>query len=87
MKKLQLKSGLLVQTVDGELIVLDPATDAYFGLNEVGLCIFNSLEKDGTTEDIVRELIETFEVETATAEHDVGLFIEELVQSGLLVSA
>lgn len=87
MKKLQLKSGLLVQTIDEELIILDPSSDAYFGLNEVGLCIFNALEKSVSTDDIVQELVQTFEVDASLAQQDVLAFIEELVQSGLLVPA
>lgn len=87
MKKLQLKSGLLVQTVDSELIVLDPSSDAYFGLNEVGLCIYTALEKNASTDQIVRALVKAFEVDEATAEQDVLGFVDELVQSGLLVPA
>ncbi len=87
MKKLQLKSGLLVQDVDEELIILDPTSDAYFGLNEVGLCIFKALKRNANTDEIIGEIVETFEVEKATAKRDVFVFIDELVKSGLLVAA
>gem|GEM_PF-929292 len=82
-----LKPGLLIQNVDGELIILDPSSDAYFGLNEVGLCIFECIDQHFPSDDIVTYLTENFDIDKKTANLDLLDFIDELKQADLLVSA
>ena len=54
-------------------------------LNEVGQFLFEQLQTEQTTESLVSALLDTYDVDRATAMTDVGEFLSHLRSAGLLV--
>ena len=53
-------------------------------LNEAGAFLWQLLEKDTTAEDVVKAMLEQYEIDEATATTDVDKFIAQLREAGLL---
>ena len=53
-------------------------------VNEVGAFVWKILQEDVTEEDIVKRVLEEYEVDEETAKNDVEEFIEKLVKGGIL---
>ncbi|MBQ9742845.1 MAG: PqqD family protein [Ruminococcus sp.] len=53
-------------------------------LNDVGAFLWQLLENDTTEEDVVKALLEQYDVDEATAAADVAKFISELRNADLL---
>ena len=78
------REGVLVQQVGEELVLLDVSSGTYYGLNDVGLVVWESLTRGlavGEAVDLVRA---RFEVDAARAAQDVGDLVQELLHRGLL---
>ena len=73
-----LKQRTLSQVVDGECVVLDVEAGQYYGFNDVGTRIWQSLEKGLGADQIVAVLVQEFEVEAAEAREHIESFIEDL---------
>lgn len=54
-------------------------------LNEVGAFLWRQLETETTFEDILKAMLETYEVEEAIAKADLEKFISELKAVNLIV--
>lgn len=77
----------LVQPTGGEAIVLDTASERYFGLNEVGARLWELLRADPDLAAAHRRLLAEFDVEPARLEHDVLAIVAELAKAGLVTVA
>lgn len=74
---------VLFQNLDGEAVLLDLASETYFGLNEVGTKVWELLESSPTLGEIVSLLQSEYEVESARAESDVLDLATRLIEAGL----
>ena len=73
------------RTLDGEEVLLQLETGAYFGLNEVGTLIWK-LMKDGlSTAEILKMLESEFDVPEIEAAKDFEEFVSQLKRKGLAV--
>ena len=83
--RFELRTDLVVEQVDDEVIVLDLAGNKYFGLNEVAWLIWQSIDGDGgeTLKNLVAQIVESFGISEAEARTDVEAFVEQLVEAGL----
>ena len=80
----RLRDDLVVEEIDGEVIVLDLAGNRYFGLNGVGWSIWKEISADRTgKEEIISRLVAEYQITEPQARRDVDTFLEELVQAGL----
>ena len=81
----QLRSDLVVEEIDGEVVVLDLAGDKYFGLNSSSAQLVWRLIDDGdaTLGMIADEMAEHFDIPVQTARTDAAVFIEQLLAAGL----
>jgi hypothetical protein len=71
------------RVIDGQAVIVVPATQSMHTLNEVGTFIWQ--ECDGRTADeVVGLLVEEFEVDEATARGDLGAFVGELTEKRML---
>ena len=53
-------------------------------VNEVGAFIWKTLQEDITEEELVKKVLEEYEIDEETAKNDVAEFIEKLVQGGII---
>lgn len=77
-------SGVLFTELDGEAVLLDPASGCYFGLNEVGTAIWSRLDGKTSLGDVTEWLEERYEVAPEVLWEDLLDVVEELLSQGLV---
>ncbi|MDO4300479.1 MAG: PqqD family protein [Clostridia bacterium] len=80
---MKIKEGYLLREVAGSNIVVPVGEGAMdfsgvITLNEVGAFIWKLLENDITKEEILKKMLEEYEVEKAVAEKDIEEYISSL---------
>jgi hypothetical protein len=75
---------LEVQVLDGEAVILNTRTGAYFGTNPVGTHIWQLYAEGKTVAEVVDGVVARFEVDAERAQADVLAFTESLLKGGLL---
>lgn len=75
---------VLVQEVSDEAVLLDLASETYFGLNEVGVRLWHLLSENGDPEAAVSTLLGEYDVDAETLRHDVAAHLEMLSSKGLI---
>jgi hypothetical protein len=73
--------------MDGEAVLLDLKTGAYFGLNKVGAHIWQLYADGQTLQDVIAGVCQRFAVEPDRAERDTRALTQKLVERGLLLIA
>lgn len=74
----------LTAEVDGELVMLDPQSNAYFGLDAIGHRIWRLLEHPTTIEAMVSALVAEYDIDSLTCDHDVSSLVDEMIEAGLV---
>ena len=77
-------SAPLTADVDNEVVMLDPATSNYFGLEGVGARIWDLCEQPQSVESIVAVLLAEYDVDESTCSTEVASFLVELESANLL---
>lgn len=75
---------VLFQNVSGETVLLDLASENYFGLDEVGTRIWMLLSEQKAAGQILEDLQEKYEVDRANLEEDVNELLGQLLEAGLI---
>ena len=75
---------VMMRDVAGESVILNLNTETYFGSDEVGTRMWNSLQQAGTIQEAYESLISEYDVDPATLRNDFQNLIEDLVKHGLL---
>ncbi|MGA2399047.1 MAG: PqqD family peptide modification chaperone [Steroidobacteraceae bacterium] len=75
------------KVMDGEAILINLATGAYYSIGATGGFIWSLIERRVSIQDIVRAVTAHYEVDQARAEADVLRLSEELITEGLVVAA
>lgn len=70
--------------LNSEVVVLNLKSTLYFGLDEVGACIWNSLRDPKRVSDICRIVMDRFEVKEEQCCADVLDFLGNLDKAGLI---
>ena len=73
---------VLREEFDDWAILFDPDTGKGFGLNPVGVCIWNHLDGNHTLSDIHQTICDQFDDSPSDAPEEIRTFIEDLVQRG-----
>jgi hypothetical protein len=81
---LEPSSDVLVQEVAGEAVLLDLASEQYFGLNEVGVRVWQILTEHGKPEKAVEILLDEYEVDEEILRQDVAMLVSGFLESGLM---
>lgn len=84
--------GFVVRQIAGETIAIPAGAAArelsgLLALNGSGLYLFELLREEQTEESLVQALLETYEIDPATARADVSEFLEILRSNGILVES
>ncbi len=81
---IRLSRDAIAQEVSGETVILDLASESYFGLDEVGTRVWQLL-RDHTSLRLVFDVMrEEFAVEDSVLEGDLAALVESLVDAGLV---
>jgi sensor domain CHASE-containing protein len=79
---MKLKKGFVLREVAGETVVVPVEAELNFNgmitLNETAKVLWGVLEKETTFEELVDAILVEFDVDRATAQNDVDLFIQKL---------
>jgi hypothetical protein len=79
----EIPGRVLHREVDGQMVLLDLASEEYFGLNEVGADIVSRVTRQPYDEAIAA-LTADYEVDPDTLHRDVRELVDSLVGAGLL---
>ena len=79
-----LSDDVITQPVSDELVLLDFASGQYFGLDAVGARMLELLLAHDDRPEVVRTLLEEFEVDAARLERDLDGLVAALVARGLV---
>ncbi len=74
----------MARRVDDELVILDVSSGRYFGLNDVGAFIWEQLEHDCSSDDLVDAVVAEYSIDPRQASTDANKLIEQLVDRGLV---
>lgn len=83
-KKIVISPDVLVQNMANQAVLLDLESEHYFGLDEVGMDIWQGLEAGMTTEAIRAKLLAEYDVEEQRLDGDMEAFVGSLEERGLV---
>ncbi|MBE5958548.1 MAG: PqqD family protein [Lachnospiraceae bacterium] len=86
---MKIKEGYLLREVAGSKVVLPigQATLDFNGmatLNETGAFLFEKMKEEITEEELVKALLNEYDIDEDTAKNDVNLFVEKIKGAGIL---
>ena len=86
---MKIKDGFILREVAGNYIVVAVGSavktfNGVINLNQTGAFLWELLQKGAEKEDLVKALLEEYEVDEQTASKDVDIFIERLQQANLI---
>ena len=77
------RPGVLWREVEGEAVLLDPASGHYFGLEGAGSALWKRLQSPATFDDLRRTVREEFDMPEKAVEPDIEEFLRALCDAGL----
>jgi hypothetical protein len=81
---IEVPDTVLTREIDGEMVLLDLASEKYYGLDDVGTRIWSTLVEHGSLPEARQALIEEFDVAPAILDRDLKRLLVELEGHGLL---
>lgn len=75
---------VLFQEVSGESVLLDLASESYFGLDPVGTRIWALLNEDKSAGQVLDALLEEYEVDPGTLKTDLAELLDKMLAAGLI---
>ncbi|MEE4236563.1 MAG: PqqD family protein [Anderseniella sp.] len=82
-QRVVLSPEALFQEIAGEGVILDLASSSYFGLDEVGVRLWQLLQANPSPQAACEVLLTEYEVEPAQLEQDLAKLLDQLVEAGL----
>lgn len=83
-QKFSFSDAVFAQEVDGEMVLLDMNSENYFGLDEVGCAIWQSMQEHKVLQGVYDTMLESYDVEPDRLEKDLLAFVEQLRDAGLI---
>jgi hypothetical protein len=83
--RVRVSPEVLLQDVGGESVLLDIASENYFGLNDVGTRIWRLLDGGADLRSAHETLLAEYDVSAEQLEQDVIALIRQLADAGLVV--
>ena len=75
----------LATHMDGEVVILDTVNGKYFGLDGVGVHIWESLDTAQTVEQLKASILQEYDVDEGQCEADVIELLDGLQKAGLII--
>lgn len=82
--KVKFNEEVLFQNLEDGAVLLNINTEQYFGLDEVGTSIWNSLNETDSVEETYQKLLDEYEVEPEQLNKDLHDLINKLAEHQLL---
>ena len=79
-----LSPQVIFQELDKEAILLDLNGEAYYGLDEVGMRLWQLLSENGDFDAAVAQLLTEFEVEEEVLRRELRELLEDMAQADLV---
>ena len=76
---------VLFQEIGGEAVLLDLASERYFGLDAVGTRIWQLLQDQGSLRVVYDRMLDEYDVEPSRLEEDLLNHVGELAEAGLVI--
>ena len=73
--------------LNDEVAILNLQSTLYFGLDEVGACVWQALEEPNRVDALCKAVASHFEVSETACEADVLTFLAALQEAGLIETA
>jgi hypothetical protein len=80
----EIGEDVLFQQLQGEVVLLNMASQRYYGLNEVGARMWELLLESGSVDAVADRLHETYDTDPITLRSDLERLVGELLGAGLL---
>jgi hypothetical protein len=84
MNEITISKDVLAQEIDGETVLLDLASESFFGLDSISTRVWQLLNEGAGREQVVDTLLVEYEVERQVLEKDVADLLDRLVEAGLI---
>ena len=84
--KVAVAPDVLINVVDGEAVLLDLKSESYFGLDEVGMRMWQVLTESASVKAAYETLLAEYDVEPEKLQHDLEELIQQLVEHGLVAT-
>ena len=83
------QTGFVEKTVGNETVIIPivgtvAQMEKVFSLNEIGSFIYNNLTSEKSAGEIIRLIINEFEIDEQTAEKDLEQFLNKAVANGII---
>ncbi|WP_031525671.1 PqqD family protein [Dyadobacter crusticola] len=83
--KYQLTSDQISSKVAGETVILNHNKGAYYGLDEVGVLVWDTLEKGPQTiEELCNVVVSEYDVDLDTCKGDIDTLLKDLISEKLV---
>jgi hypothetical protein len=82
---LRMPDTVSMRRVHDEVVLLDMASEQYYGLNAVGACVIEAVSGGADVDGAVAAVFDAFDAPEDQIRADVLALVEELVATGLLV--
>ena len=83
-KRVSVAPNVLVRELQGESVLLDLDSEAYFGLDEIGTGMWRALAASATLGEACDLLLAEYDVEPQRLREDLEVFVRELAEAGLV---
>ena len=82
-ERVRISPDAMLQEIGGEGVILDLVSATYFGLDQVGVRLWQLLQADPGLQAASDVLLTEYEVDPATLEQDLTTLVSQLVAAGL----
>lgn len=79
-----ISKDVLAQELDGETVLLDLASESFFGLDAISTRVWQLLQGGAGQGEVVDTLLAEYEVERDVLERDIADLLERLAEAGLI---
>lgn len=83
-KRVKAISDHLYSEINGEGVILSLETGKYYGLNEVGHCIWNAIQSAATFEEIQSAVMAEYDVSEEVCRQEIISFVEKMSEEKLV---
>ena len=76
--------GLVTAEMDGDIVMMNVETGAYYGLTGLGPQIWAALESPCSSDDLFDHLLPRYEVSAEMLRQDLQVFLTDMQKNGLV---
>ena len=77
-------ADVMIQELTGESVLLNLKSERYFGLDDMGTCMWRSLTTSSSIQATYEQMLSEFDVDPDQLRHDLNDLVENLVANGLV---